>query len=343
MQGRPEPFDDAVDAAETVRTRYAALWEELHLEPELSPDDRHAVRARIRRLNDLGLRGRRDRTSSPPRPGRTRPAAGRRDQPPLPRPRARAADRARRPRGPGAPAAQRPARVPGLARVDGRRPVDEAEAARALAATTSSSRASTRSCPAIGPAARPAPGLLRRARGEVDPVRAGRPRRRAARPRSTPISASGRRRPRRTGGRTAIALDIDWSGGLDPPTASPTERAVALDPGTMRADGSRSPRRHGQVADAGHDPVVRVRGLTKRYGDVQAVDGIDFEVAPRRGLRPARAERRRQDDDGRDPRGPARARRRRGDRARRGRRTATPTRSSRGSASASRRRRSTRS
>ena len=28
-----------------------------------------------------------------------------------------------------------------------------------------------------------------------------------------------------------------------------------------------------------HDPVVRVRGLTKRYGDVQAVAGIDFDVA----------------------------------------------------------------
>ena len=27
------------------------------------------------------------------------------------------------------------------------------------------------------------------------------------------------------------------------------------------------------------DPVIRVRGLTKRYGDVQAVDGIDFDVA----------------------------------------------------------------
>ena len=26
-------------------------------------------------------------------------------------------------------------------------------------------------------------------------------------------------------------------------------------------------------------PVIRVRGLTKRYGDVQAVDGIDFDVA----------------------------------------------------------------
>ena len=27
------------------------------------------------------------------------------------------------------------------------------------------------------------------------------------------------------------------------------------------------------------DPVVRVRGLTKRYGDIQAVAGIDFDVA----------------------------------------------------------------
>ena len=30
----------------------------------------------------------------------------------------------------------------------------------------------------------------------------------------------------------------------------------------------------------GTDPVIRVRGLVKRYGDVQAVDGIDFDVAP---------------------------------------------------------------
>ncbi len=55
MQGRPDAFEDAVDAAETVRARYTALWDELHLEPELSPYDRHAVRARIRRLNDLGF------------------------------------------------------------------------------------------------------------------------------------------------------------------------------------------------------------------------------------------------------------------------------------------------
>ena len=55
MQGRPEGFEDAVSAAETVRTRYCAVWDELHLEPELPPGDRHAIRARIRRLNDLGF------------------------------------------------------------------------------------------------------------------------------------------------------------------------------------------------------------------------------------------------------------------------------------------------
>ena len=34
------------------------------------------------------------------------------------------------------------------------------------------------------------------------------------------------------------------------------------------------------AASAATEPVVRVRGLTKRYGDVQAVAGIDFDVAP---------------------------------------------------------------
>jgi len=55
MQGRDDGFEDAVAAAETVRTRYCALWDELTDVPELSASDRHAVRARIRRLNDLGF------------------------------------------------------------------------------------------------------------------------------------------------------------------------------------------------------------------------------------------------------------------------------------------------
>jgi hypothetical protein len=55
MQGRDDAADDAVEAAESVRTRYAAVWDELQVEPILSPDDRHAVRSRIRRLNELGF------------------------------------------------------------------------------------------------------------------------------------------------------------------------------------------------------------------------------------------------------------------------------------------------
>ncbi len=34
-----------------------------------------------------------------------------------------------------------------------------------------------------------------------------------------------------------------------------------------------------QTIAIGADPVIRVRGLVKRYGDLVAVDGIDFEVA----------------------------------------------------------------
>jgi len=55
MQERPDAFDDAVEAAETVRTRYAQVWDEVTMEPEVSPEDRHAVRARVRRLNELGF------------------------------------------------------------------------------------------------------------------------------------------------------------------------------------------------------------------------------------------------------------------------------------------------
>ncbi len=55
LQGREDAFDDAVDAAETVRATYRGVWDELTQEPLVSPDDRHAVRARIRRLNELGF------------------------------------------------------------------------------------------------------------------------------------------------------------------------------------------------------------------------------------------------------------------------------------------------
>jgi hypothetical protein len=55
FQSRPEDLDEAVLSAETVRARYQAVWEELHHEPALRPGDRQAVRARVRKLNELGF------------------------------------------------------------------------------------------------------------------------------------------------------------------------------------------------------------------------------------------------------------------------------------------------
>ena len=58
--------------------------------------------------------------------------------------------------------------------------------------------------------------------------------------------------------------------------------------------------------------AIEVRGLTKSYGDVHAVRGIDLTVERGRDLRAARPERCREDDHGRDPRGLPAARRRHG-------------------------------
>jgi hypothetical protein len=55
LQNRPDGLDDAIDAAESVRARYEAIWNELHLEPEVPAGDRHAIRGQIRRLNELGF------------------------------------------------------------------------------------------------------------------------------------------------------------------------------------------------------------------------------------------------------------------------------------------------
>ncbi len=55
LQGRPEDLDAAITDAESVRDRYAAIWRELHLEPVLPAGDRHAIRAQLRRLNELGF------------------------------------------------------------------------------------------------------------------------------------------------------------------------------------------------------------------------------------------------------------------------------------------------
>jgi hypothetical protein len=53
--GQADEADEAIDAAESVRTRYAAVWSELHGQPDVIPGDRQEIRARLRRLNDLGF------------------------------------------------------------------------------------------------------------------------------------------------------------------------------------------------------------------------------------------------------------------------------------------------
>ena len=114
------------------------VWEELHDVREVSPDDRQAIRARIRRLNDLGfavdeIEPRADGV------GRGGPPAGRGHDPSVPRARTGTPDRPRRARGPGTHPAQRPARVPGLAGGSTRRrPIDAAEAADRWLARSSS-------------------------------------------------------------------------------------------------------------------------------------------------------------------------------------------------------------
>jgi hypothetical protein len=54
MQGWPDDADDAIGAAERVRNRYDQIWTMIHDEPVLHPDDRQAIRNRVRRLNELG-------------------------------------------------------------------------------------------------------------------------------------------------------------------------------------------------------------------------------------------------------------------------------------------------
>jgi Domain of unknown function (DUF4032)/Lipopolysaccharide kinase (Kdo/WaaP) family len=55
FQGRDQDLDQAIPAAESVRTRYIHLWEKLHQQPAIRPGDRQAVRARVRKLNELGF------------------------------------------------------------------------------------------------------------------------------------------------------------------------------------------------------------------------------------------------------------------------------------------------
>ena len=54
MQGWDDAADDAIGDAERVRDRYGVIWATIKDEPILHPEDRQAIRNRVRLLNDLG-------------------------------------------------------------------------------------------------------------------------------------------------------------------------------------------------------------------------------------------------------------------------------------------------
>ncbi len=71
LQARDDLLDEALLAAESVRMRYQALWEELDAEIEVSADDRYAMAGHVRRLNELGFAVD-ELELEPGRPGRVR-------------------------------------------------------------------------------------------------------------------------------------------------------------------------------------------------------------------------------------------------------------------------------
>ncbi len=290
-----------------------------HSRPELYADDRHAVRARIRRLNELGFAV--DEISLEPT-GACRATV-----------RLRVAVASRRFHCARAPAADRvwsrSRARPGCCSttcastgtwLEFNGGIRSTEAAAPSAGwRTSSSRRSTTLRPGHRAWPRPDPGVLRRPRGEVAPVRGGRPRTSGSGPRSTRTSASARRRRRRDGSDpTLVAPRHRLVDGL-----GPTSESTATGP--RRADASwRGRRDRSSPTMAGHarlddgDPMT-----TRRTGHPRPRSGQALRRRPgggrhrlrrgaRRDLRAARPERRRQDDDRRDPGGPATARRRRG-------------------------------
>ena len=127
-------------------------------------------------------------------------------------------------------------------------------------------------------------------------------------------------------GRSSPHYGATWPTVVDPDKAIKAAYRVAARPQTYFVDRTGVIRsiQVGELTDAdferqyaadravttGGEPAVVVDGLVKRYGARTVLDGVSLDDRGRRARRAARAERRRQDDDGRDHRGlPARRRR----------------------------------
>ena len=132
----------------------------------------------------------------------------------------------------------------------------------------------------------------------------------------------------------AVGHGATWPDVADPAGTIAAAYTVVAPPQTYFIDrtGILRSRQIGQITQAGsrsaarRDPAVTaaraaprsraisVSGLRKRYGGRAVVDGLSFSVPAGDRLRDPRAERRGQDDDGRDPRGlpPARTKARSG-------------------------------
>ena len=258
---------------ERVRERYRAVWAELHDEPVLHAGDRQAIRARVRRLNDLGYSV--DLALDPTTGDglvRLRMHVTTR------RFHAREIERRTRIR-----ALEGQARLllndlneyhawlewqagqldrPGRSR--------RALAARGLPADAGTDRRDGRAGP------RPRPGVLRRPRAEVVPVGGGRLRRRGStsppRPTSTSAPRPGDARP--TTANPSVALDLERIAAADRLAQCSCRRAanraaeIRVTIGPMTSS-----------TTSATDAVIRVDALRKTYGELVAVDGVSFEVA----------------------------------------------------------------
>ena len=190
-------------------TRYEAVWRELYDQPELIPGDRRAIRARLRRLNDLGF-------SRGPRGGPGGPAGAVRLRTSVTTRRYHANELERRTR---LRALEGQARIllndlaeyhAWLECFEQPRPSTPEEAAdRWLREVYRPTLA--RIAGLVGPGPRPRPGVLRRPGAQVAAVRAGRRRRRAWTRRSSPTLRRGHPRPSRPARPATAARWTRWT------------------------------------------------------------------------------------------------------------------------------------